>query len=616
MTLRIKCLLSVWGQKYIDEFLSLSAPTVLASGNLPALTQGADLEFLVLTTRESVKVFQESEVFSEIERTCPVRFIFIDDLVPGRMYGVTLTLAYARGIADSGILQTDTHFIFMNADFVYADNSFSTILTKIQQGHTCIVAPSLRVVSENVVEEINSHKKTGEMKLSFSPRQLVRISLRNLHPTVVGKFINFNTGFNCKTHNQLYWKIDRNSILARHYLIFMMMIKPEKEISGVNSYCDYGFIPELVPNAKVEILADSDQFFMMELQGFKQELDFVIPNKLNIKDIASELSNWTTKEHRDVSQYDIIFHSEDITEEATIVAREAKDIVQSIEHLMTSPINHCFHMYWVKGVINWKSNRGDSSLPSEVNADFDMKKYKYYNFMINIRKIFCREKKRGSFLRRDWIDYYNFKKWIRSCKKEKGSNNVAIIGTEDELLKRILDDQGVNWIDMSSLSLVESICNVGSLSGEGMHIFFVNCTSGDICALLSNLDRIEYRINIQDVSIFNKVNYDNDGYNELIRSVFGLATQLRDHSGQKIYFNGSIIRSIVNKKFDYIRLMFRLLPNTAKYIILPFAVVLISFLFMERIIVHMLLLMGLGGRARVGCTSALYTAIEPSNKNR
>jgi len=47
----------------------------------------------------------------------------IDDLIAPAVYGVTLTLAYMRGVADSGDRMVDTHFVFLNSDFVLADGS-------------------------------------------------------------------------------------------------------------------------------------------------------------------------------------------------------------------------------------------------------------------------------------------------------------------------------------------------------------------------------------------------------------------------------------------------------------------------------------------------------------
>ena len=99
--LKVKFLTVIWGARYIDEFARISLPSYLADGNLPALAAGTDLEILVMTSRASVPAFEDKPAFEALRRLCPVRFIFIDDLITTGVYGVTLTLAYARGIADS-----------------------------------------------------------------------------------------------------------------------------------------------------------------------------------------------------------------------------------------------------------------------------------------------------------------------------------------------------------------------------------------------------------------------------------------------------------------------------------------------------------------------------------
>src|SRR4051794_30387325 len=113
--LKIKFLTVIWGDRYIEEFAQVSLPSYLAEGNLPALAQDSDIEVLVLTAENSRRKFDEEPAFRRLGAICPVRFIYIDDLITTGVYGVTLTLAYARGIMDSGAAQTETHFIFMNS---------------------------------------------------------------------------------------------------------------------------------------------------------------------------------------------------------------------------------------------------------------------------------------------------------------------------------------------------------------------------------------------------------------------------------------------------------------------------------------------------------------------
>ena len=115
--LKARLLTAVWGERYIREFAQISLPSFLAPGNIPALAESVELEVVILTTKSSVSAFQNEPAFLRLQTLCRSRFLLIDDLITTGNYGVILTLAYARGIIDTGAEQLNTWFIFMNSDF-------------------------------------------------------------------------------------------------------------------------------------------------------------------------------------------------------------------------------------------------------------------------------------------------------------------------------------------------------------------------------------------------------------------------------------------------------------------------------------------------------------------
>src|ERR1700704_6349738 len=139
--LKVKFLTAIWGARYVEEFARVSLPSYLAAGNLPFVAMETTLEVVIMTSSESLSKFDELPIFQKLKAVCPVRFIFIDDLIATGNYGVTLTLAYTRGIMDSGSEQTNTNFVFMNSDFVLADGSLRTLVGKLREQHRCIMAP-------------------------------------------------------------------------------------------------------------------------------------------------------------------------------------------------------------------------------------------------------------------------------------------------------------------------------------------------------------------------------------------------------------------------------------------------------------------------------------------
>ena len=298
---KLKFLTAIWGESYVRMFCSVALPSYLAQGNLPHLAAETDLEILILTSEESLPVFESQPLFARLRALCPVRFILIDDLITTGMYGVTLTLAFARGIHDSGAAQTETAFVFMNADFILADGTLRAMLARIRAGHRCILAPSLRARSETVLPILRGRTDPATGLLTMPPREMVRLALDHLHPTVIAKTVTQQL-VTASSHNQIYWQVDADTLLARHYLIFMLAVLPEKPFGAATSYCDYGFEPDMVPSGSFSILEDSDDSFIMELQAAEQERYFTRCGVATPQQIANELSGWTTANQRRVQR--------------------------------------------------------------------------------------------------------------------------------------------------------------------------------------------------------------------------------------------------------------------------------------------------------------------------
>lgn len=350
---KVRFLTAIWGQRYIREFAAVSLPSYLAPGNLPLLADHCDLEVLVMTSEASRAHFEAEPLFTRLTAACPVRFIYIDDLITTGVYGVTLTLAYTRGILSMGAAQTDTHFVFMNSDFVLADGAFRELLCRMQEGHPCIMAPSLRAQAESVMPALAGRIDPATGTLVIAPRQLVRIAFDNLHPTVIGKTVSQDF-VTCRTHNQVYYQVDSDTLLARYHLIFMLAIKPERPMQPANSYCDYGFVPELVPSGKFHVLDDSDRFFMLEMQSSEQELSLLRCGMSDAAGIAKELSSWTTREHRRFASVDVVFHAGDLPPALPRARTALQDFMRSIDARMRRRAKpHKEHYYWASGVEVW-----------------------------------------------------------------------------------------------------------------------------------------------------------------------------------------------------------------------------------------------------------------------
>jgi hypothetical protein len=365
---RIKVLVAVWGASYIDAFVRLALPSLLAPGNLPALAEAADLEVCVLTSERDIPLIESKPAIQALRALCPLQFVSIDDLLGSSVYGITLTLAYMRGIATEGENMVNVHYMFFNSDFILAEGSLKSMLRHILAGRRAVMAPSFRAIAEDIELRLKARVDGARHTLAVPPREMVALALRYIHPTVIAKTLNQNA-FRSLYQNQLYWRVDKDTVLGRLYLMFMLCIRPERVVKTANTYCDYGFIPELCPSLDFAVLADSDEFFMLETQARHHESAHTRLGSHRVADVAGYLGEWTTREHRMYARENLVFHAADIPADIGAFADEASRAVGKIERLLPAPRAHAFHPYWVGSLPIWTKalkELGASARPPEL----------------------------------------------------------------------------------------------------------------------------------------------------------------------------------------------------------------------------------------------------------
>jgi hypothetical protein len=355
-TVKMELLIPVWGKRYISDFAAVGLMSLLSDNNIPLVSRDFDINIKFLTTNGGRDIFESLHAILALKKFCTISYLSIDDLVSSYNYGVTLTLAFARGIMSTGADQTNIAFVFMNSDFVIADGSLNTVSHLLRAGNRCIITPSLRVNAEAVTPVlVDRLKKEGATK-TFDSRRMVRLALDNLHSTVLARTLTQNV-VSCSQNGQFYWRVDEDTLVGAHHLIFHIAIWPEAPLTDVNSYHDYCFVPEMIPSGEFMLIDDSDDFFMLELQNRFQEREMIRFGRRFFDEMRSELSIWATKEHRAFARSPVTFHTKDATGNAVSDTRtQAVEFVSELHKQMVQPpVSHVDHFFWRAGVEAWIS---------------------------------------------------------------------------------------------------------------------------------------------------------------------------------------------------------------------------------------------------------------------
>lgn len=369
-----KFVVAVWGEHYIRRFERYALASILAPGNLPRLAREVDVEFVILTCESDIPYFESRELMRRAAQHAPARYIAIDDLIVPGAYAVTLTLAFTRGIVAFGPEQTRHHFIFWNADFVMSDGTLGALARHIVADRKVILAGSYRSVAEELEPRLDLIVRRDKGILSIPSRALVNLALRHPHVTSVARTVN-QPHVRTLAPTQLFWSDFADTVVAHFFQIFMLSLKPTQAIRQINSYCDYGFIPELCPNEPLHIVEDSDEMFLLELQYRDQEQELVGLEANSTDRLLPSYAEWSTPEQRQAGRVPVVLHAGPLGEQVAALKQQSAAFVAELERRAPEPASHVGHRYWVWGVTSWLMKRrleGRDEMPPELNLTLDL----------------------------------------------------------------------------------------------------------------------------------------------------------------------------------------------------------------------------------------------------
>jgi len=342
----VKLLLPVWGQRFIQQFLTVSLPTLLAPGNIPGLAKALPTEFVFLTRRRDEATIRAHRAFSRLAAICAVRFEPIDDLISDGNYSTTVTLAYARAVRAVGPAMVDSCFIFLVSDYIMADGSLSSVLARLRAGASAVLAGNFQIVEEDAGPWLAKRLDPAEPVLALPARELMRWALPHLHPVTMANTVNLPMS-HARHANRLFWRVDAETMIGRFYLMHMIGIRPEIVEFVVGASCDYSFVPEMCPSGTIAMLTDSDEYLVVEMQPYHHEERFLRLGPIDSTALAAHLSEWTTAQHRRNAGYRLVFHAAAPPAALPAISAAADAFIAEIGQAMApEPQPYRDHPYW------------------------------------------------------------------------------------------------------------------------------------------------------------------------------------------------------------------------------------------------------------------------------
>jgi hypothetical protein len=335
-----------WGESYVDDLLSFALPSLLASGNLPAVARELQCELVLVSEERLFKRIAGHPAVRKVERLCPVRLIGLDDLITrSDQYGMALTYALYRAFADLGPAMTDHWLIFFNADFVLADGSLRNLLGHLRAGERIVASPSYCTVKEDVVQVLKRRLQSDPTTLTIAPRELARLILRHRHITIRGKTINQDR-FHLRYADQFYLEVDDNTLVGHQMPVAIVGMRPQKYLREPNAYWDHGLMREFCPTADIKVLDDSDEFLMLELRSGRVAEEMVVAGRPEPRELAERMISWVTPYQASFALRPLTLHAVDVPASVEPARKQLDEFVNKVMSFAPSFPSHTDHPQW------------------------------------------------------------------------------------------------------------------------------------------------------------------------------------------------------------------------------------------------------------------------------
>jgi len=367
----------VWGDRYIADFLSITLPAILSPGNIPALAEHFACEFVIVTETRLFRRIAAAAAVQRLLHHCDLRLVPIDDLL-SPWYGITLTYALVRGFADLGSAMVHTHLIFLNADFIVADGSYRKLAEKIRAGERLVCSPSYCMVLEQTLDKLLERYDATTCTLTLTRREMAALIIAHRHNTIRAKTVNQRL-FRIHRYDQFYWYVDDHTILARQLPIAVVYMRPERVLTELCTFWDYGVVSEFCPTIEPCVLWDSDDFLMGELRTERTFCELLRLGWPSVGEIAADLSSFTTKDHRDYGRFTLVLHSADLPVSVAEAKGELAKFVASVYARLSPPLSYRDHPFWTDAFPRFQAGAAEqqSLLHARALAEREFSKSKF-----------------------------------------------------------------------------------------------------------------------------------------------------------------------------------------------------------------------------------------------
>lgn|GEM_PF-6164853 len=329
----------VWGAPHIKLFLELGLPSLLAENNLPKLRKLSHVTYLLYIHRSDEATFQQCSFIKILSDIVDLKIIVFENTFPNNH--AAMSWCHKQGFQYA--IEREGYAVFIPPDCIWSNQAMLSMYHIVEQGYKLIHMSGLRLVSTL----FSSAAKKYQPTCSFTPRELVKLGLKYLHPITHSHFFSEKDGGLMPAN--LFWTVGQDALIARCFHLHPLVAYGKSIGSQFQSTIDDDLALVFNPGVNEEyVVTDSDELIAFELSSLSHTV-LAAYRKSNIEDIVGWAEISTNTKHRAFIKKTIKIHSGD-TENAEWLQTEkiADAVVEQILNTLEQQGAKKFRKVWLR----------------------------------------------------------------------------------------------------------------------------------------------------------------------------------------------------------------------------------------------------------------------------
>ena len=201
-----------WGEEYRRYFLDFCLSSLLAPGNLPAISDKSSARLFVATNDKGWDALQSEPAFIAAKTFVQVEHVPFEVRAYSSAHEKMLIMSQAHKLLAGRMVKEQAIGVFLYPDMLAATGYIKKLEELQRQGFKVVMFMNVRFANEGLLKELreNNLVRPG-IPLALPSKELVRLTLRHMHSEM--RRSGFDDGYDDYGCTSYFWAVDRDDLL-------------------------------------------------------------------------------------------------------------------------------------------------------------------------------------------------------------------------------------------------------------------------------------------------------------------------------------------------------------------------------------------------------------------